>query len=98
MPATSRAPSTSRSSSFRPRPRTSITSGPSSSAAAAAAEDDGPLVIEVLGLGRKELERDVLGALDVAGIPLVVLANVDQLSALGDELAGSVRRDLGRRV
>ena len=69
-------------------------------AAAAALEDDRAVAVDLLGLRGQLLERDVAGAVDTAGLPLVVLADVDQLCAGGDLLArlsgARVQLDVGR--
>src|SRR5690349_10478033 len=62
-------------------------------AADAAVEDDGGLAIDRGGLARDLLELDVARALEPPGLPLVVLADVDQL-----DLAELVAHPLGLHV
>src|SRR5215218_4776454 len=62
--------------------------------AAAAVDDHRPVFVDLLGALGQLRQRHVLGAGDVAGIPLVIGSDVDQLSALLDHLAGLLARDL----
>src|SRR6185503_1898515 len=70
------------------------------SAAGPADEDDRAVAVDLLGGGGESLERDVLGSRDPAGLPLVVLADVDQHGVGGDLLAriggGDVKLGFGR--
>jgi hypothetical protein len=65
-------------------------------AAGAAAEDDRAVAVELGGPARQLLEGDVGGAGDAARLPLVALADVDELGAVVDLRLGGVGIEFGR--
>src|SRR5215210_8522168 len=60
----------------------------------AAVEDDRPLLVDRGRLRGDLAEHDVARPADPAGVPLLVLADVDQLRARLAQLLGALRRDV----